>query len=110
MLRTRIARAAVAIMLGTALVYSTLQGIEWAKRPPPTGEFEGFVAEARAAIPPHARVLVRWPGGGEGITWAHLHTRLHPRRVVLDGPAEWIIEIPAGPFDRSRAVLRAARP
>lgn len=99
---------AVALALGTALAYSGLQAADWVRRgtDPPPAPVDLFAAELRAAIPPEARVRVV----GGGATAHLLSARLHPRVLVHDGPADWIVEIPDGEFDRSRASFRKAAP
>jgi|GEM_PF-4238134 len=108
----RLRAAAVFLCLAVSFGYSVQRALEWIKRSrDPKAPIEAFAEEARATIPPKARVLVVVPGGPRWNRDANLlSARLHPRLLVAEGPADWIIELPAGDFDRSRASIRKANP
>ena len=87
----RIALGLIAATLGLSLLAAAKRMREWPeilRREP--NSFDRFVGEARAKIPPDARVRA-----GDGPTDPMallLSTRLHPRTFVWKGPADWIIE------------------
>lgn len=110
--RQRLAAGAILLALAVSLFFAGKQAVGWFRRAQmPPSEFEAFVAEARSLIPAEARVLVTVPGGARKHTYAnYLSTQLHPRIVVHEAPADWVIELPSGEFDRAHSSIRRAGP
>lgn len=103
-------RVLVALALLASIAYSGRIAWEWIRRgvDPAPRPIDLFAEELRAAIPPTARVRIaasRWNGDAN-----LLSTQLHPRIVVCEGPADWIVEIPDDTFDRAKASYRKAEP
>jgi hypothetical protein len=107
-------RSAFALVFATwalSLYYSSRDGVHWGRTAYDDRGFDAFAAEIAAAVPPTARVRIDVPGGPRGdLTVQRLNTALHPRVLVADGPAEWVIDLPGGPFDRSRSSFRRLAP
>lgn len=108
----RLVTLAILFSLAVSLYFAGKDVAGWIKRARgPRPEFELFVEEARSRIPEGARVRVDVPGGSRIHTEANfLSTRLYPRYLVYEGAADWVIELPLGEFDRSRAVIRRGSP
>lgn len=110
-MRSRLAAVVVFVMAGVSLYYSVREGLNWGRRTHDDRDFDAFVAEVRAAIPPQARVRVVAPDDPRKNPAAlRLNAPLHPRILAAEGPADWILELPAGEFDRSRSSFRRVAP
>ena len=109
-MQKRLVAGAILAALGVSLFYSGREAFEWRKRAGhERSAFDDFADEARAAIPADARVRVTAPHGVANHKYAHLlSAQLHPRVLVSDGPADWVIELPDDEFDRSKASIRRA--
>ena len=108
---SRVTLALVFAMWALSFYYSVRDGPDWGIKPYDDRGFDAFVREASAAIPPGARVRVDVPGGAAmDATAARLNASLHPRILVTQGPADWVIELPRGEFDRSRTSYRKIAP
>jgi hypothetical protein len=110
-LRSRLTFATVLVMWGLSLYYSVRDGPDWGIKTTEDRGFDAFVSEVTSAIPPDARVRVRVTDPGVlDITSGRLNAALHPRILVTQGPADWVIELPGGEFDRSRTSYRRLTP
>lgn len=89
-------RIAVAVCLLVSIGYSIQRAADWVRRGvrPPPAEIEVFAEEACRTIPPGARVRIEAPGGRWNNEAHILSSRLHPRVVVDEGRADWVIELP----------------
>ena len=110
LLRRRLAAVAILLSLGVSIFYSARQALYWKERSRGPTEFEEFVEEVRRTIPAAARVRVTAGTARQKKHAFFLSTRLHPRAVVFEGPADWIIDLPEGEFRRSEASFRKAAP
>ncbi len=112
-MRRGIALAAIGLTLTSSAYFAFKQGRAWSKRGwgAKSTEFESFVREIEVAVPREARVRVNAPRGRQATKYANLlNARLHPRIVVVEGPADWVVDLPDEEFDRSRASFRRAGP
>ena len=88
-------KIAVALALMVAFGYSGQRAIDWKHRgfTPSPEPIDLFAEELRATIPENARVLVVAPRQSRWNRSANLlSAKLHPRLLVHEGPADWIVE------------------